>query len=164
VDEELVIGRQASEEGKLGQDAEISREHARIARSGAGFVIEDLGSTNGTFVNGRRISGAEILSPGDKIQVGATTLVVQVSVPSAAEPPAPEAAAPDADTRSSAQRPMPEPPTAEPEAPTAAAQPPLSLQLDFDPATGELTIRLGEDSDEVRFIYESGRWRLAPDA
>jgi pyruvate/2-oxoglutarate dehydrogenase complex dihydrolipoamide acyltransferase (E2) component len=119
-------------------------------------------------VNGRRISGSEILSPGDKIQVGATTLVVQVSVPSAAEPaaepPAPEAAAPDADTRSSAQRPMPEPPTAEPEPPTAGAQPPLSLQLDFDPATAELTIRLGEDSDEVRFIYENGRWRLAPDA
>lgn len=166
VDDELLIGRQASEEGTLGQDAEISREHARIARSGNGFAIEDLGSTNGTFVNGRRISGSEILSPGDRIQVGATTLVVQVSVPSAAGPaaePAAPAAAPDADTRSSARMPMPEPPTAEPEPPTAAAQPPLSLQLDFDPATGELTLRLGEDSDEVRFAYEDGRWRLAPD-
>jgi serine/threonine protein kinase len=161
VEEEFLIGRQASEEGQLGQDAEISREHARIARSGNGFVIEDLGSTNGTFVNGRRINGSEILSPGDRIQVGATTLVVQVSVPSAT---------PDADTRSSVRMPMPEPPAVEPEppaaeqeAPTAAATPPLSMQLDFDPATGELTLRLGEDSDEVRFVYEGGRWRLAPD-
>ncbi len=87
VEDELLIGRQASEEGTLGQDAEISRQHARIARSGGDFVIEDLGSTNGTFVNGRQISRPEILSPGDRIQVGATTLVVQVSVPFAADRP-----------------------------------------------------------------------------
>jgi serine/threonine-protein kinase len=160
VDEELVIGRQASEEGTLGQDAEISRRHARIARSGSAFAIEDLGSTNGTFVNGRRITGAEILSPGDRIQVGATTLVVQVSVPVAAgpagEPPVAEpAAAPDADTRSSAQTPMPDPLP-------AAAPPPFSLRLDFDPEAGEVTLRLDDDSDAVRLIFEDGRWRLAP--
>ena len=50
VRDEFVIGRQASEEGQLGQDAEISRQHARIARSNGTFTIEDLGSTNGTFV------------------------------------------------------------------------------------------------------------------
>jgi pSer/pThr/pTyr-binding forkhead associated (FHA) protein/predicted Ser/Thr protein kinase len=156
VEDEFVIGRQASEEGKLGQDAEISREHARVARSGRGFVIEDLGSTNGTFVNGRRISGPEILSPGDRIQVGATTLVVQVSVPSAAEPSAAAPAAePDADTRSSARMPMPEPPT-------AAVPPPLSMQMEFDPAAGELTLRFGDDSDQLRLVYENGHWRLAP--
>ena len=121
VDDEFLIGRQASEEGTLGQDAEISRHHARIARSGGAFTIEDLGSTNGTFVNGRRITGAEILSPGDRIQVGATTLVVQVSVPFAAECArrrvalaaggARAAAPPDADTRSSAhQKPCPSSP------------------------------------------------------
>jgi serine/threonine protein kinase len=153
VEDELVIGRQASEEGQLGQDAEISREHAKISRSGENFAIEDLGSTNGTFVNGRRISKAEILSPGDRIQVGATTLVVQVSVPSAPSAPS----APDADTRSSAQTPMPEPPT-------EAFPPPLSMQLHFDPAARELTIRLDEESDLVRLVYEDGRWRLAPDA
>jgi serine/threonine protein kinase len=170
VEDELVIGRQASEEGQLGQDAEISREHARIARSGESFVIEDLGSTNGTFVNGRRISKAEILSPGDRIQVGATTLVVQVSVPAAATPEAPateaapeappaptaapEAVAPDADTRSSARTPMPEPAT-------EASPPPLSLRLDLDPAAGELTLWLDDESDPIRVVYENGRWRLA---
>jgi predicted Ser/Thr protein kinase len=168
VENEFVIGRQASEEGKLGQDAEISRQHARVARSGGGFVIEDLGSTNGTFVNGRRITGPEILSPGDRIQVGATTLVVQVSVPAAAEPAPPPpvssptshvavpTAEPDADTRRSTQTPMPEPPT-------TAALPPLSIQLDFDPAAGEITLRLDDESDPVRLVYKDGRWRLAPD-
>jgi pSer/pThr/pTyr-binding forkhead associated (FHA) protein len=160
VEDELLIGRQASEEGTLGHDAEISRRHARIARSGAAFTVEDLGSTNGTFVNGRRISGQEILSPGDRIQVGATTLVVQVSVPVAsgptAEPAVPEpAAAPDADTRSSAQTPMPEPPA-------VPAPPPFSLRLDFDPEAGEVTLRLDDDSDAVRLVFENGRWRLAP--
>ena len=147
VRDEFVIGRQASEEGQLGQDAEISRRHARIARSNGSFVVEDLGSTNGTFVNGRRISKPEILSPGDRIQVGATTMVVQVSVP---------AAAPDADTRSSARMPTPEPPT-------ETTPPPLSLQLSFDPAAGEVTIRLDDKSDPVRLLYMNGRWKLAPD-
>ena len=152
VREEFLIGRQASEEGQLGQDAEISREHARITRSNSTFAIEDLGSTNGTFVNGRRISKPEILSPGDRIQLGATTLVVQVSVPSAA---APASAPPDADTRSSAQMPMPE-------VPTEAFPPPLSLHLSFDPAAGEVLLRLDDESDPVRLVYENGRWRLAP--
>jgi serine/threonine protein kinase len=171
VDDEFKIGRQEEGHGTLGQDAEISRHHARIARSGGAFTIEDLGSTNGTFVNGRRISKAEILSPGDRIQVGATTLVVQVSVPSAGEtgapPPAPvesvssptraeipvPASEPDADTRSSAHQKLP----------PAAAMPPFSIRLDIDPAAGEVTIGLDPDSDPVRLVYENGRWRLATD-
>jgi serine/threonine-protein kinase len=158
VEDEFVIGRQTSEEGQLGQDAEISREHASIARSGRNFLIEDLGSTNGTFVNGRRITSPEILSPGDRIQVGSTTLVVQVSVLSAGEPAAeqaPSRATPDADTRSSSHISIPE-------LPTELSAPPLSLRLDFDPAAGELTIRLDDESDPVKVVYENGRWRLAP--
>jgi predicted Ser/Thr protein kinase len=166
VDDEFRIGRQEPGDGTLGQDAEISRHHARIARAGGGFVIEDLGSRNGTLVNGRPITGPEILSPGDRIQVGATTIVVQVSVPSAAEiaasPPGPvtrveavPSAEPDADTRSSAHQLVPDPET-------AASLPPLSIQLDFDPAGPEVVLRLSEDSDPVRLIYKNGRWVLAP--
>jgi serine/threonine protein kinase len=78
--EELLIGRQAPGEGKLGNDIEISRRHARITRTGDGkFVIEDLGSTNGTFVNGRRITGAQVLAPGDKLEMGDTKLTVEVA-------------------------------------------------------------------------------------
>ena len=147
VDDELLIGRQASEVGQLGQDAEISRDHARIARAGESFTIEDLGSTNGTFVNGRKITKAEILSPGDRIEVGATTLVVQVSVPVATEP-----ATPDADTISSAHMTVP----------PSEAYPPVSIHLFFDPGAGELTLTLDEESDSVRLVYEDGRWRVAP--
>jgi serine/threonine protein kinase len=157
VRDELLIGRQASEEGQLGQDAEISREHARIARTGDHFVVEDLGSTNGTFVNGRRITKAEILSPGDRIQMGATTLVVQVSVPSAAPPPA---ATPDADTRSSSHMSVPE--AAPPDVPTELSLPPFSLHLDFDPATREVVVRLDDEGDSVRLVHQDGQWRLAP--
>ena len=46
-------------------------------------MIEDLGSTNGTSVNGRAISAPEPLAVGDTIEVGCTTLVVQVTLPPA---------------------------------------------------------------------------------
>ncbi len=88
VEEELVIGRTASEEGRLGDDPEISRQHARVTRSGEGYVIEDLGSMNGTFVNGDRLQAPHQLGNGDYIEVGATRLQVQLEQPEA--PPAPD--------------------------------------------------------------------------
>jgi DNA-binding response OmpR family regulator len=48
----------------------ISRTHARIEYADSGFVVVDAGSTNGTFVNGRRISGAQALASGDHISIG----------------------------------------------------------------------------------------------
>src|SRR4051812_24649932 len=76
-DEELLIGRQAPGAGKLGNDIEISRRHARVSREANGqFLIEDLGSTNGTFVNEERITGARVLQPGDRLEMGDTKLVV----------------------------------------------------------------------------------------
>ncbi|GAC1518548.1 MAG: hypothetical protein NVS2B16_23940 [Chloroflexota bacterium] len=51
-------------------DRSVSREHARLSRLHDGYVVEDLGSTNGTLVNGRRIDEAVILRPGDILTVG----------------------------------------------------------------------------------------------
>jgi pSer/pThr/pTyr-binding forkhead associated (FHA) protein len=80
IDDELLIGRLAEGAGNLAEDIEISRRHARIARtSDTEYRIEDLGSTNGTIVNGRRIAAPEVLMTGDKIEIGQTTLVVQYS-------------------------------------------------------------------------------------
>ena len=78
VDDELLIGRHAEGAGRLADDEEISRSHARLSLDRTGFcAIEDLGSTNGTYVNGLKITGPETLSEGDTIEVGATTLVVR---------------------------------------------------------------------------------------
>jgi pSer/pThr/pTyr-binding forkhead associated (FHA) protein len=97
VDAELQIGRAAPEDdGRLGDDPEISRRHARFARDAGGqLTIEDLGSANGTFVNGQRIDGPRVLGPGDLIRMGQTVLQVTEAassathqVPPAAEPPA----------------------------------------------------------------------------
>jgi pSer/pThr/pTyr-binding forkhead associated (FHA) protein len=65
LENELVIGRSESGAGNLGADQKISRRHARFyhAESGA-LVVEDLGSSNGTHVNGRRIQGPHGHPPG----------------------------------------------------------------------------------------------------
>jgi pSer/pThr/pTyr-binding forkhead associated (FHA) protein len=78
LDDELLIGRHADGAGRLADDEEISRSHARLSLDRSGFcAIEDLGSTNGTFVNGLRITGPQTLSVGDTIELGGTTLVVR---------------------------------------------------------------------------------------
>jgi hypothetical protein len=81
LEEQLLIGRSAGGEGTLGGDLELSREHARVTRVGSALQIEDLGSTNGTFVNGVRISAATPIRPGDKISVGGSMIEVAGTVP-----------------------------------------------------------------------------------
>src|SRR3954469_12190561 len=84
MEQELVIGRSTPGLGSLGGDSEISRVHARIFHDPSGrLTIEDLGSTNGTFVNGNRVSGQQPLNPGDQVRVGQTTLGVEGGMPDA---------------------------------------------------------------------------------
>jgi pSer/pThr/pTyr-binding forkhead associated (FHA) protein len=54
------------------KDPDVSRRHAVVRRVDTGLAIEDLGSTNGTFVNERRISGIVELAVGDRIRFGNT--------------------------------------------------------------------------------------------
>ena len=74
---ELIIGREEGLDITL-QDPESSRRHVRISWRAGQFVVEDLGSTNGTFVNGVQITTPQILSAGDSIGIGQTALVFQV--------------------------------------------------------------------------------------
>ena len=53
-------------------DPEVSRHHCRLTQGGGGYTMEDLGSTNGTFINGQRLAGARPLAPGDMVGLGET--------------------------------------------------------------------------------------------
>ncbi|HYC89977.1 MAG TPA: ATP-binding cassette domain-containing protein [Thermoanaerobaculia bacterium] len=55
----------------------VSRHHARFARTGSEWTVTDLGSTNGTYVNGQRLKGAARLTIGDVVDLGGTRLVLQ---------------------------------------------------------------------------------------
>lgn len=70
------IGR-ASSFGRFEQDPEMSRKHLMIKVNDTGEVfIEDQGSTNGSFLNGKRITGMHLVRPQDEIKVGASTIKV----------------------------------------------------------------------------------------
>jgi predicted component of type VI protein secretion system len=68
----VVLGRSRECEVRL-PDVDTSRRHAKIVCDGGRFVLYDLASTNGTFVNGERIEQHE-LRPGDRLQIGANTV------------------------------------------------------------------------------------------
>src|SRR5512137_2168819 len=65
----LTIGREA-ENGIVINDAEVSRKHTQFVFQGGKYIITDLGSTNGTFVNGERLTGQHVLVPGEVISLG----------------------------------------------------------------------------------------------
>jgi len=69
----LVAGRSSECDIVLGQD-EVSRRHARFERKGDVYEVSDLGSVNGTFVNGRRVERGQLLQVGDIVQVEGFTL------------------------------------------------------------------------------------------
>jgi hypothetical protein len=71
------VGREAGLGLSLVDESTVSRRHAEVVRSGSQLVLRDLGSTNGTFVNGRKVSGETALSPGDQVQFGSVKFSVQ---------------------------------------------------------------------------------------
>ncbi|MEM7449266.1 MAG: GGDEF domain-containing protein [Myxococcota bacterium] len=73
-DEEMVLGRGTEASCRI-DDSGLSRRHAKIRKVQDRFIIEDLGSTNGTWVGGRRLRGSQVLQDGDRIQMGRNTLL-----------------------------------------------------------------------------------------
>jgi pSer/pThr/pTyr-binding forkhead associated (FHA) protein len=71
----FVLGRSRDADVFL-QDGEVSRRHARFETNGGVVYLEDLQSSNGTFLNGRRVTEAIEIRAGDEIDVGTTRLVV----------------------------------------------------------------------------------------
>lgn len=78
LDQTVRIGRAPELELVIADDF-VSTEHARIVPGPAGPVLEDLDSTNGTLLNGKRVHAPSPLSPGDEIEVGTVKLKVSRS-------------------------------------------------------------------------------------
>jgi predicted component of type VI protein secretion system len=101
---EAVVGRRRGNQIRI-PSADVSRNHARLSVQDGYVVVEDLGSFNGTFLNGERISGLRPVRPGDRIEIGPVVFLVEYELNQAAlqalnqrfpgATPAP--AAPDAD-------------------------------------------------------------------
>jgi hypothetical protein len=80
----LVVGPAGATIGRSRQcdvvldDPNISRTHAEIRPRGGSWVLSDLGSTNGSSLNGRRIERPEVLKPGDEIEVGTSLITFEL--------------------------------------------------------------------------------------
>jgi pSer/pThr/pTyr-binding forkhead associated (FHA) protein len=121
--------------------SEVSRKHCRLVRDGEEMRVEDLGSSNGTYHNGRRIQETS-LEPGDTVQIGSLAFVVQVDNdppedhmrPILAGATAGALSTPDADDLN---------PTAQSEAADASALPAQAAD------SGIVELEAGDDSDDV---------------
>jgi DNA-binding NarL/FixJ family response regulator len=91
----VTVGKGPENDLVIASDATVSRLHAVVERIGAGWCLRDLGSRNGTYVNGERIFSERVLHPGDEIRLGSTRLVYRaeethpVTMTQAAQPPPP---------------------------------------------------------------------------
>jgi DNA-binding transcriptional ArsR family regulator len=92
----VTVGKGDENDLVIGSDTTVSRLHAVLELIGSGWVLRDLGSRNGTYVNGERIFSERVLRPGDEIRVGQTRLVYRaegsgqpLTMTEAAQPPPP---------------------------------------------------------------------------
>jgi predicted component of type VI protein secretion system len=162
VEDEMMIGRHAEGAGRLADDEEISRLHARVSVDADGVCsVEDLGSTNGTFVNGLRISGPEVLAVGDTIELGQTTLSVQ-ELPGRGDPDGPTEVHGPEDAFAAVASPPEDDAQGVPAVPSAL--PRLNIRLEVDFEGREAQLRLDEASEPMRLVFEDGTWRVQPSA
>jgi pSer/pThr/pTyr-binding forkhead associated (FHA) protein len=75
----ITIGSHLSNDVVLSADRTVSRLHAVLEAFPAGWSLRDMGSRNGTFVNGQKLPGERVLAPGDEVRIGRTRLVVRGS-------------------------------------------------------------------------------------
>ena len=144
----VVVGR-GDDAGIVIEDAEASRKHASLSVEGTSVTVEDLGSTNGTFVGGQRISGPRKIVEGERVRIGTTVFelrtLTQPTRLGAAIPEEPDIETqatrvggtaipdftpvdPNATTAGTPAVPEPEPPAPEPPAPEPAAPEPPAPQ------------------------------------
>ncbi len=137
----LTLGRDPGNDIVI-SDPQVSRQHTRIMRQGDLTVIEDMGSTNGTFVNGMRLTGPHTLVNGDVIGLGDAMTLIYYGVDTAATEAlaAPSLHPPQWGGKRGETTPPsyePSPPTFEPTPPppyTAAPPPPPAYAASPQPA------------------------------
>jgi hypothetical protein len=86
---EIIIGR-ADDCDVVINDRQVSRRHARVRQDGDHYVLEDLGSKNGTFVNGQEITGQHVLKNDDEVQIALCCRFAWVAAGATAPLPAEE--------------------------------------------------------------------------
>jgi pSer/pThr/pTyr-binding forkhead associated (FHA) protein len=69
------VGRRTENDVALAWDQEVSREHAQLLRSEEGWTLVDVGSRNGSYLNGQRVSGRQPLRDGDVLRFGDTVVL-----------------------------------------------------------------------------------------
>lgn len=126
---EMYLGRDLGNDISV-NDPEMSRRHARIYKQGASYILEDLGSTNGTFINSQRLMGPYMLRPGEVIVFGENISLVFEIVQSESDATI-AAGAPKIETQARPQPvpqpvPQPSPQPVQPQpAPTSSFQQPV---------------------------------------
>lgn len=95
----VTFGKDASNDVALSEDPTVSQLHAAFERFPAGWCVSDLGSTNGTFVNGERVWSTRRLHHGDEVRLGQTRLVFRHSAEVGRERTETEAQAPQVTAR-----------------------------------------------------------------
>jgi predicted component of type VI protein secretion system len=81
--EETIVGRQHGCDLRI-PSPDVSRRHCRLSVRSDCLVVEDLASSNGSYVNGARIQGEELLRPGDALAIGPVTFRVEYALSTAA--------------------------------------------------------------------------------
>src|SRR5205807_2513774 len=128
LDRSAVIGRSARGADLVLHDPEVSRRHASLHLGEQGLKIEDLQSTNGTFVNDERVTGHRPVHPGDRLKIGTTVLEVEVAAELEPEQVTPvEGAAEEAAEPEEAPEPEEEPAAEEPEPARESEAPPAGV-------------------------------------
>lgn len=161
---EITIGRDIGNLIVI-NDPELSRKHARLVAQAGGYVIEDLGSTNGTFVNGQRLIGPHVLRPGELVMLGENVgLVFEViqfdpdatlvgGAVGSAKPTAPAAPATPETYRVPYDQLEPEPPAPAYQAPVYSGQVPPGPAEPYAPPVGAYEPLEDEGKSSKRLLY-----------
>src|SRR5712691_8213577 len=81
--EETIVGRQSGCDLRI-PSSSVSRRHCRLSFRDGYLTVEDLESSNGTYVNGEKVKGQHVVRPGDQLEIGPLTFLVKYQLSQAA--------------------------------------------------------------------------------